>query len=55
MTVIAGEMTGSYGLRAPAMVTLGVASVTVGDRAISTSQPATRAGPPVRRRAFTFA
>jgi H+/Cl- antiporter ClcA len=41
MMVMAGAMTGSYGLRASAMVAIGVASVVSGDRAISTSQPAT--------------
>jgi CIC family chloride channel protein len=33
MMVMAGAMTGSYGLRAPAMVTIGVASVVIGDQA----------------------
>ena len=31
--LIAGEMTANYGLRAPAMVTIGVANVVIGDRA----------------------
>jgi hypothetical protein len=47
MMVMAGAMTGSYGLRAPAMVTIGVASVVIGDRASFTSQPTTRADSPV--------
>ena len=33
MMVMAGAMTGSYGLRVPAMVTIGVANVVSGDRA----------------------
>ena len=46
MMLMVGEMTGSYGLLAPAMVTVSIASVIVGDRTIYTSQPATRADSP---------
>jgi hypothetical protein len=42
-------MAGTYGLRAPAMVTIGVASVVIGDRASYTSQPAMRADSPAHR------
>jgi hypothetical protein len=59
MMVMAGEMTGSYGLLAPApamvtisvvsLVTIGAASVVIGDRAIYTSQPATCADSPAHR------
>ena len=42
MKVIAGEMMSNSGLLVPAMVTIGVASVVIGDRASYTSQPATR-------------
>src|SRR5438034_7112277 len=41
MMVMAGEMAGSYGLLAPAMITIGVANVVSGDRAIYSSQRAT--------------
>jgi acyl dehydratase len=37
------------GLLAPGMVTIGVASVVIGDRASYTSQPATRAASPAYR------
>jgi CIC family chloride channel protein len=42
MMVMAGAMTGSYGLLAPVMVTIGVASVVISNRVSYTSQPATR-------------
>jgi CIC family chloride channel protein len=47
-------MTGSYGLLAPAMITVSIASVVVGDRTIYTSQPATRADSPAHRLSYTF-
>jgi H+/Cl- antiporter ClcA len=62
MMVMAGAMTGGYGLLAPATVTIGVASVVSGDRAISTRQPS-HGGPeacyavlgrPARRQAETW-
>jgi hypothetical protein len=49
MMVMVGAMTSRYGLLAPAMVTIGVAGVVIGDRAIYTSQPATRSDSPGHR------
>ena len=54
MMLMVGEMTGSYGLLAPAMVTVSIASVVVGDRTIYTSQPATRADSPAHRVGMSF-
>jgi len=54
MMLMVGEMTGSYGLLAPAMVTVSIASVVVGDRTIYTSQPATRADSPAHRLSMSF-
>ncbi len=54
MMLMVGEMTGSYGLLAPAMITVSIASVIVGDRTIYTSQPRTRADSPAHRLSFSF-
>lgn len=54
MMLMVGEMTGSYGLLAPAMVMVSIASVVVGDRTIYTSQPATRADSPAHRVGMSF-
>lgn len=54
MMLMVGEMTGSYGLLAPAMITVSLASVVVGDRTIYTSQPATRADSPAHRLSYSF-
>jgi H+/Cl- antiporter ClcA len=43
MMVMAGAMTGSYGLLNPTMVTIDVASVVISNGPISSSQSATRA------------
>jgi len=54
MMLMVGEMIGSYGLLAPAMITISIASVVVGDRTIYTSQPATRADSPAHRLSLSF-
>lgn len=49
MMLMVGEMTGSYGLLAPAMITISMASM-VGDRTIYTTIQASRPRAPIRRR-----
>jgi CIC family chloride channel protein len=52
--LMVGEMTGSYGLLAPAMITTSIAALVVGDRSIYESQPMTRADSPAHRLTYSF-